>query len=95
MARPGCSGFRLWKFCMPPSCKLPCPWLIVGRYPTCNLHPALMPSVQDVTGPLAASSSRLLAPGAGVQSWFKKVHLQMRLGLPTMGAMKKITYLRP
>ena len=40
LARPGCSGFRLWKFCMPPSCKLPCPWLIVGRYPTCNLHPA-------------------------------------------------------
>ena len=65
------SGFR-------PSCKRPCPWLIVGRYPSYNLHPALMPIVQDVTGLLAASSSRSLAPGVGVQSWFKEARLQRR-----------------
>ena len=61
MARPGCSGFRLWK------CEIP----------------------------QAASSSRSLAPGVGVQSWLKKVYLQRRPGPPIMGAMRRIACQRP
>ena len=95
MARPGCFGFRPWKCCMPHSCNSLCLWPKVGRYPTFNLHPVLMPLVPDATGLLAASSSRSLEPGVVVQFWFKKVPLLRRLGPPIMGAMRGIVCQRP
>ena len=80
---------------MPRLRNSPCLWSKVGRYPTFNLHPVLMPLVPDATGHLAASSSRSLEPGVAVQSWFKKEPLFRRLGPPIMGAMRGIACPRP